>query len=96
MRYYVLTPVNSNVVAVHAMMAYGGMDVRLHSFLCLALIGSIWSAVRPGPFTPAERPRMLGRLQGRAMDVLENKISIFPARASNHGSFVILPVAMPR
>jgi len=55
------------------MKAYDGVDVRIHSVLCLALIESKWPAVRPGRFTPAERPRILGRPQGRAVDVMEKK-----------------------
>ena len=89
-----LTLVNSNVFAVHATKAYGGMDVQLNLFPCLALIGSKWPVLRPGRFTSAERPRILGRPQGRAVDVLEKK-NISPAQASNHGSFVIQPVAIP-
>jgi hypothetical protein len=38
------------------MKAYGGMDVYIHIFLTLALVGGEWSASRPDRFTPRERP----------------------------------------
>jgi hypothetical protein len=34
------------------MKTYGGVDVYIHVFLTLALVGSEWSASRPGLFTP--------------------------------------------
>ena len=34
----------SKVVLVHAMKAFGGMEIRLNSFLTPALNGSQWSA----------------------------------------------------
>jgi hypothetical protein len=37
------------------MKAYGGVDVQIHIFLTLALVGGEWSASRPGRFTPGER-----------------------------------------
>jgi hypothetical protein len=37
------------------MNAYGGVDVQIHIFLTLALIGGEWSASCPGRFTPGER-----------------------------------------
>jgi hypothetical protein len=37
------------------MKAYGGVDVLIHVFLFLALVGGEWSASRPGRFTPGER-----------------------------------------
>jgi hypothetical protein len=37
------------------MKAYGGVDVKIHIFLTLALVGGEWSASRPGRFTPWER-----------------------------------------
>jgi hypothetical protein len=36
------------------MMAYGGMDVYIHIFLTLALVGGEWSASRPCCFIPGE------------------------------------------
>jgi hypothetical protein len=36
------------------MKGYGGMDVYIHIFLTLALVGE-WSASRPGRFKPGER-----------------------------------------
>jgi hypothetical protein len=37
------------------MKAYGGVDVQIHIFLTLTLVGGEWSASRPGCFTPGER-----------------------------------------
>jgi hypothetical protein len=37
------------------MKAYGEVDVWVHAFLTLALVGGEWSASRSGRFTPAER-----------------------------------------
>jgi hypothetical protein len=36
------------------MKAYGGVDVYIHSFLTLPLIGGEWSVSLPGRFTPGE------------------------------------------
>jgi hypothetical protein len=37
------------------MKAYVGVDVEIHIFLTLALVGGEWSTSRPGRFTPGER-----------------------------------------
>jgi hypothetical protein len=37
------------------MKAYGGVDVETQLFLTSALVGGVWSASRPGPFTPWEK-----------------------------------------
>jgi hypothetical protein len=37
------------------MMAYGGVDVKIHVFLTSVLVGGEWSASRPCLFTPEER-----------------------------------------
>jgi hypothetical protein len=37
------------------MKAYWGVDVQIHIFLTLALVGGEWSASRPGRFTPGEK-----------------------------------------
>jgi hypothetical protein len=37
------------------MKEYVGVDVEIHVFLTLALVGGEWSASRRGPFTPEER-----------------------------------------
>jgi hypothetical protein len=37
------------------MKAYGGVDVYIHIFLTLALVGGEWSASHPSCFTPGER-----------------------------------------
>jgi hypothetical protein len=37
------------------MKVYGGVDVYIHVFLTLALVGGEWSASRLGRFTPGER-----------------------------------------
>jgi hypothetical protein len=39
----------------HAMKVYWGMEVQLHTFLTSALDGGVWSALRPGRFTPGEK-----------------------------------------
>jgi hypothetical protein len=40
----------------YAMKAYGGVDIWIHIFLTLAIVGSEWSASRPCCFHPQERP----------------------------------------
>jgi hypothetical protein len=40
---------------VHAMKAYWGVEVQLHSFLTSALGGGVWLTSRPGRFTPQKR-----------------------------------------
>jgi hypothetical protein len=37
------------------MKAYGGVDVYIHISLTSVLVGTEWSASRPGRFTPGER-----------------------------------------
>jgi hypothetical protein len=37
------------------MKAYGGVDVKIHIFLALALAGGEWLASRPCCFTPRKR-----------------------------------------
>jgi hypothetical protein len=37
------------------MKAYGKVDVQIHVFLTLALVGGEWSASRSSRFTPEER-----------------------------------------
>jgi hypothetical protein len=41
------------------MMAYGEVDVYIHTFLTSVLVGGEWSASRPGCFTPGERAPVL-------------------------------------
>jgi hypothetical protein len=38
------------------MKTYGGVDVQIHIFLSLALVGCEWSVSRPCRFTPGEKP----------------------------------------
>jgi hypothetical protein len=37
------------------MKTYGGVDVYIHIFFILALVGGEWSASRPGSFTPEKK-----------------------------------------
>jgi hypothetical protein len=37
------------------MKVYGGVDVEIHVFLNLTVVGGEWSASRPSCFTPVER-----------------------------------------
>jgi hypothetical protein len=46
---------------LHAMKAYGGLKVKLHSFLTSTLNEGEWSASRPHTFTPGERNPVYGR-----------------------------------
>jgi hypothetical protein len=49
------------------MKAYGEVDVQIHIFLASALVGSEWSASRPGRFSPGERapgPQWIGGWMG--------------------------------
>jgi hypothetical protein len=38
------------------MKMYKGVDVQIHVFLTLALVGGEWSALLPSSFTPKEKP----------------------------------------
>jgi hypothetical protein len=44
-----------NLSLYYAMKAFGGVDIYIHIFLVSALVGSEWSASRPGRFTHWER-----------------------------------------
>jgi hypothetical protein len=66
-----------------AMKAYGGVDLKIHIFLTLALAGGEWSASHPGRFTPAERASgthcIGGSVDPRAgMDGLEKRKFLHP------------------
>jgi len=52
------------VKVVHAMKAYGGMEVELHSFLTMALHEVEWSASCLGCLTPREILFVLHCLRG--------------------------------
>jgi hypothetical protein len=41
---------------LHAMKAYGGVEVQLHAFLTSVIHGREWSSARPGRFTPGKNP----------------------------------------
>jgi hypothetical protein len=49
----------------YAMNVCGGMEVYIHVFLTLALVGGEWSVSRPGRFTPGERAPSTLWLGGR-------------------------------
>jgi hypothetical protein len=53
--FYPPTFIKSHVFPVHAMKAYGGVEVQLHLFLYLKLYEGEWSTLRPGHFTSRER-----------------------------------------
>jgi hypothetical protein len=40
------------------MKTYGGVDVQIHSFLTLVLVGGEWSASRPCLFTPGKESQV--------------------------------------
>jgi hypothetical protein len=46
-------------VPLHTMKDTGGIDVKLFSFLTLALDGGEWLTSQPGRFTPGKEPRNL-------------------------------------
>jgi hypothetical protein len=58
-------------VKMYAMKTYGGVNVKIHIFLTLALAGGEWSASHPSRFTPRGKSprypldRRLGGLQSR-------------------------------
>jgi hypothetical protein len=61
---------------------YGGVDVKIHVFLTMALVGSEWAASRPGYFVLGERSswdpfRRVGGPQTRSEQHGEEKI-IYP------------------
>jgi hypothetical protein len=45
-----------HLIKHYAMKVYGGLDVKIHIFLTLALIGCEWSASRLSHFIRGERP----------------------------------------
>jgi hypothetical protein len=47
------------------MKTYEGVDVKIHVFLTLALVGGEWSASRPGRFSPRERAPVTHCIGGR-------------------------------
>jgi hypothetical protein len=60
------------------MKAYGGVDIYIHIFLTSALVGSEWSASRPGRFTFWERApgtHWIGRWMGprNSLDDVEKR-----------------------
>jgi hypothetical protein len=65
------------------MKTYGGVDVQIHVYLTLALVGGKWSASRPDRFTPGERApvyaldRRLGGPQSQSGRRGEEKIPDF-------------------
>jgi hypothetical protein len=71
------------------MKMYGGVDILIHVFLILALVGGEWSASRPGRFTPRERGRStqwIGGLVGHIAslgDVERRKILPLPGPNSD-------------
>jgi hypothetical protein len=65
------------------MTAYGGMDVLIHIFLTLVLVGGDWSASRPDRFTPGKScrypfDRKLGGPNAGLDDVEKRKFFILP------------------
>jgi hypothetical protein len=79
------------------MKAYGGVDVYIHIFLTSALVGSEWSASRPGHFTPGKRAASthwikdwVGVRAGldRLDDVEKRKFLILPG-------LILLPLGRP-
>jgi hypothetical protein len=52
----------AELIAYYAMNTYGGVDVYIHVFLILALVGGDWSASGPGRLTPRGRkpPTLIG------------------------------------
>jgi hypothetical protein len=60
------------------MKTYAEMDVWIHAFLTSALVGSEWSASRPGRFTPKERAPGTHWIRGwvgprTGLDAVENR-----------------------
>ena len=53
---YVSRYSQGNVATVHAMKAYRGKKLQLHSFLTSTLDAGEWSTSRPGHITPAKEP----------------------------------------
>jgi hypothetical protein len=52
---YVDVNLSLHFLIEHALKAYWGVEVLLHTFLALELDGGEWSASRPSHFTPRER-----------------------------------------
>jgi hypothetical protein len=72
----------------YAMKVYEGMDVYIHIFLTLALVGGEWSSSHPGSFATGERSsrypldKRLGGPQSRSGRCGEVKI-LDPTEAGN-------------
>lgn len=46
--------VKNQVVCLHTVKAYGGLDLLLHLLLKYVLYGGKWSALHPEPFSPGK------------------------------------------
>jgi hypothetical protein len=97
---YILTSYVSKgkVVPVHAMKVYGGMNVKLHTFLISALDEAGWSGSRPGHFTAGKELTVrLNRILAGAtasLDVLQNRRIPCTCHESNHTFSVVRAVTL--
>jgi hypothetical protein len=78
------------------MKVYGGMDVQIHIFLTLALVGGEWSASHPGCITPGERApgtHWIGGWVPEPVWTTWRRENCWPYRDSNSYPSVVKPVA---
>jgi hypothetical protein len=83
---------------MHAMRAYEGVEVQLHSFVSWVLDEGEWSASRLSCFALQKEsplpPRTAGRVGARAsQEAVENRRISFPGQGSKHDSLVVQPIA---
>jgi hypothetical protein len=79
------------------MNTYGGVDIYIHVFLTSPLLGSEWSASRPGRFAPRGEVSSIHWIEGWVgprtdLDGVERRKS-YPYRDSNSDPSAVQPVA---
>ena len=85
-------------VSLHTKRVYGRMDLQTHSFLISAIDGAKWSASNAGCYPPEERATRIHRIVDcvsslTLLDCVEMRKTFCSCLESNHGSYVVYPIA---